>query len=69
MLEGFSAGLYYGRSLQFKLNCIIEENISEIDETLAMILDPDMRQLDVYPMGYPDVDLDSIDQDWLMENL
>jgi len=43
MLEGFSAGLYYGRSLQNKLNLTIEENISEIDDTLAMILDPEMR--------------------------
>ncbi|MCF6407219.1 hypothetical protein L3C95_30260 [Chitinophaga filiformis] len=69
MLEGFSAGLYYGRSLQHELNDIIEKNISEIDETLAMILDPEMRQLDALPQGYPDADLDSIDHDWLMENL
>ena len=69
MLEGFSAGLHYGKYLQHGLNVIIEKSIVDIDETLAVILDPEMRQLNELPSDYPDVDLDSIDHDWLVENL
>lgn len=69
MLEGFSAGLHYGKHLQHGLSVIIEKNIADIDGTLALILDPEMRQLNAPPSDYPDVDLDSIDNDWLMENL
>lgn len=69
MLEGFSAGLHYSVSLQSELNAIIEKNISEIDDTLAMVLDPEMRHLDTLPPDYPDADLEEIDQEWFMNNI
>lgn len=40
MLEGFSAGLQYSFYLQHQLKEIINNNVSEIDETLWLILDP-----------------------------
>lgn len=69
MLEGFSGGLYYSISLQSELNAIVGKNISEIDDILAMILDPEMRHLSTLPPDYPDADLDAIDHEWLMDNL
>jgi hypothetical protein len=68
-VEGFSAGLSYSHYLKKKLKDIIKSNVEEIDETLCLILDPtkstiEKREL-VENYKYPDVDLDTLDADWL----
>ena len=72
MLEGFSGGLYYSFYLKSKLKSVIKENLEEIDETLWLLLDPLKRYIDkevlIGEYNYPDVDLDSIDYEWRMEN-
>lgn len=70
MMEGYSAGLYYGYSLRHELNMVIDNSmaLAHIDDILWTILDPSKRHLDAPPADYPDVNLDNIDHDWLMEN-
>jgi hypothetical protein len=68
MLEGFSAALYYSFFLQGQLKEIIMNNLSEIDETLWLILDPQKREFAKDKINYPEADLDSIDLEWLTEN-
>lgn len=68
MLEGFSVALHYGWFLQHKLNSVIKENITEIDDTLCTILDPENRVFDKELIKYQDVDIDRIDREWEMEN-
>lgn len=66
--EGFSAGFSYSQYLQYNLNEIIKSNLSHIDETLCLILDPERRSFTKAEINYPDADLDSIDLYWRMEN-
>jgi hypothetical protein len=68
MDEGYSAGLYYSFYLQGQLKEIIKNNLSEIDETLWLILDPEKRDLGKAEINYPEADLDRIDLEWAMEN-
>lgn len=68
MLEGFSTALAYGWELQGALKSVIKDNLSEIDDTLWTILDPEKRILDKALINYVEEDLDSIDLDWRMEN-
>ncbi|WP_276501832.1 hypothetical protein [Terrimonas pollutisoli] len=68
MLEGFSAGLHYSFYLQRQLKEIINNNLSEIDETLWLILDPTKRELSKKEINYPDADLENIDLEWRMAN-
>ncbi|WP_162903286.1 hypothetical protein [Taibaiella koreensis] len=68
MLEGFSAGLHYSYYLQRQLKEVIAGNLSEIDETLCLILDPAKRTFSREEIGYPDTDLDRIDLEWRIES-
>ncbi|MBO9731470.1 MAG: hypothetical protein J7623_22710 [Chitinophaga sp.] len=68
MLEGYSVALSYGWSLQHKLNSVIKDNISEIDDILCTILDPENRFFDKELIKYPDMDIDSIDREWEIDN-
>ncbi|MGV6862220.1 MAG: hypothetical protein ACWA41_10630 [Putridiphycobacter sp.] len=72
MLEGFSVGLIYSQYLQSELKGLIEDNLDNIDNTLWLILDPQLREIDIEELkskyNYPDVDLDKIDLDWRIEN-
>ena len=68
MLEGFCSGLHYSFYLQSELKKIILDNLSEIDETLWLILDPLKRELSKEEIGFPDADLESIDLHWRMAN-
>jgi len=69
MLEGFSGGLHYAKYLQYQLNTIIKDSLTEIDDTLWVMVDPERRTLDVLPAGYPsDEDVRSAELDWLMDN-
>lgn len=51
------------------LNRIIQENIVNIDDTLAMLISPEVAAFSVEQLvqdyGYPDVNLFEIDVDWL----
>ncbi len=68
MLEGFSTGLHYSFYLQEKLKKTIKNNLSEIDETLCLILDPTKKTVDKDEINYPEADLEDIDLEWRMEN-
>lgn len=68
MLEGFSAGLHYSFYLQRQLREVIKANLSEIDETLWLILDPAKRDIDKSQINYPDADIENIDLEWRMAN-
>jgi hypothetical protein len=68
-LEGVNIGLRYSSKLEYELNTVIQEHIVEIDETLCLLMDPQKRQLEGFPPGYPDVDLDQIDRDWIYDNI
>lgn len=68
MLEGFSTGLHYSFYLQGQLKEIIKNNLSDIDETLWLILDPAKRELGKDEINYPEVDLDNIDLEWRIDN-
>lgn len=68
MLEGFSAGLHYSFYLQGQLKEIIKNNLSEINETLWLILDPAKRELGKDEINYPEADLENIDLEWRMAN-
>ena len=72
MLEGFSVGLIYSQHLQSELKNLIKENLEEIDNTLWIILDPKLREIDIEELknkfDYPDVDLDKIDLEWRIDN-
>ncbi|GGH70336.1 hypothetical protein HNQ91_002994 [Filimonas zeae] len=67
MSEGFSSGLQYSYYLQAKLKESISDNLTEIDDTLWLILDPARREVRIDEINYPDVDLASIDMEWKME--
>lgn len=67
MSEGFSSGLQYSRYLQAQLIESIKNNLSDIDDTLWLILDPARREFGVNEINYPDIDLKSIDHEWIME--
>ena len=45
MLEGFSAGLEYSFYLQKRLKEIITAHLTEIDETLCLLIDPQKRDI------------------------
>lgn len=68
MLEGFSIGLHYSQYLQKELKDIIKSNLSDIDDTLCLILDPKKRVFKNEEIDYAEVDLKSIDLEWRMEN-
>lgn len=68
MSEGFSSGLQYSFYLQRQLKDIIKTNLLEIDDTLWEILDPYKREVSKKEINYHEVDLESIDLDWRMEN-
>lgn len=68
MLEGFSAGLHYSLHLQGKIKEIIKNNLSEIDDTLWLILDPTKRMVNKGEINYPEADLETIDIEWRMAN-
>ena len=68
VLEGFSTGLHYSFYLQGQLKEIIKNNLSDIDETLWLILDPAKRELGKDEINYPEVDLDNIDLEWRIDN-
>lgn len=68
MLEGFSAGLHYSFYLQGQLKEVVNSNLSDIDETLWLILDPTKRVLNKGEINYPDADLENIDLEWRMAN-
>jgi hypothetical protein len=68
MLEGFSVGLHYSFYLQGKLKEAIKNNLSEIDETLWLILDPLKREIDKQTINYPEADLIEIDLESRMAN-
>lgn len=72
MLEGFSPGLQYSLYMQHQFKQKTLESLSEIDDTLWLILDPERRDIPkdtlISQFNYPDIDLKSIDLDWHMEN-
>lgn len=68
MLEGYSNGLHYSFYLQHKLKKTIQDNLTEIDETLWLILDPEKREISIEEINYPSEDLDAIDLDWKISN-
>lgn len=68
MLEGYSSGLHYSFYLQRRLKKTIQDNLSEMDETLWLILDPEKREISKEKINYPDVDLSSIDLEWSRRN-
>jgi len=72
MLEGFNVGLFYSQHLQSELKKSIIENLTDIDKTLVMILDPNAREFELEYLKsefqYPDIDLKKIDLEWRMDN-
>ena len=68
MLEGFSAGLEFSFYLQKKFNDSITSNLTEIDETLCLLIDPEKKNVTKEEIEYPDIDLETIDLNWRMEN-
>ncbi|RPD50228.1 hypothetical protein DNI29_05375 [Hymenobacter sediminis] len=72
MDEGFSVGLLYGKELGNKLKDLIRDNTECIDNVLWLILDPLKRDIEIEKLiqqyGYQDVNLDSIDLEWRIEN-
>jgi hypothetical protein len=68
MLEGFSTGLEYSFYLQKKFKEIILSNLSEIDETLSLLIDPGEKNINKEDIDYPELDLETIDRNWRMEN-
>lgn len=72
MLEGFSAGLMYGKHLQNKFKANVSSHLYEIDEVLWLLLDPEQREISmdtlISDFQYPDVNLDSIDLEWRIQN-
>lgn len=68
MLEGFSSGLYYSYHLQGEMNAIIESNTENIDNNLAMMLDPTGRDIPLTELiskyNFPDADLGKIDSNY-----
>ena len=71
MLEGFSVGLFYSQELQNQLKELIRANLSDIDDTLWLLLDPARRDVAlprlVQDYGY--ADLAAIDLEWRMSDL
>ena len=51
-----------------ELNRVIQENISDIDDTLAVLISPETAVFSIEQLvrdyGYPDVDLSDIEVDW-----
>ncbi|MBG8552566.1 hypothetical protein [Hymenobacter guriensis] len=72
MLEGFAVGLLYGQELANAVKRTIQQSTAEMDEVLGLILDPSQRVVTmdqlVNTYRYPNVDLESIDLEWRMEN-
>jgi len=62
------AGLYADRKIS-ALDAIIEQNLFLVEEPLATIISPENRSFQVTNLareyGYPDVDLDELDLDWI----
>ena len=68
MLEGFSLGLSYSKHLQRQLNETIVANLTQIDDTLWLILDPEKREFTNEEINLKAVDLESIDREWRIAN-
>ena len=68
---GFSMHRAYSDMLQYRVKKILDENLGEIDHTLWELLDPEKREIDkeilVRDYGYPDVDLEQIDLQYLRD--
>ena len=68
MLEGFEVGFLYSLHLQKQLQEVIKNNLSDIDEALCLILDPQKRVFTNEEINYTEVDLEKIDLEWNMSN-
>ena len=70
--EGYDFAVGYGGFFEDKLKTIIRDHLDEIDEILTLIIDPQKRKFDldllIKEHGYPDVDLEAIDLEHLIEN-
>ncbi len=74
--KGFDGGIdfavQYGAFLQNNLQTVINENIKEIDELLCLMIDPTNKIITekylIDSFNYPDVNLETIDLDWIAEN-
>ena len=69
---GFSMHRAYSDMLQYEVKKILDENLEEIDDTLWELLAPEKREIDkellIRDYGYPDVDLEQIDLQYLRDN-
>jgi hypothetical protein len=68
MSEGFSIGLHYSKYLQHQLKDVIRKHLSEIDNTLWLIMDPEKRDFRNEDIGFNEINLKRIDLNWEMED-
>lgn len=68
-LEGFELGVQFSFELQNEFKSVMIENLGEIDEVLAFMIDPQQRKVNPHDIKYPEFDFNSLDLEWRMEDL
>ena len=65
--EAFSIEDDYGLHLRKKIMEAMNSHLSEVDEILCLLIDPEKRELQEDEIGYPAFDLATIDKEWQNE--
>lgn len=72
LIEGFNIALFYSHKFQFESSEALKPIAQEIDETLALLIDPYQKSFTIEELiskfNYPNVNLNEVDSDWLMGN-
>ena len=63
-IEDFSIEDDYGLHLRKKVMEAMNSHLSEVDEQLCLLIDPEKTALQEDEIGYPDFDLAAIDKEW-----
>ena len=64
MRQEFSIEEDYSLYLTNKFMASLESNLSEVDEVLCMLIDPEKREFEKDEINYPNFDMDAIDKEW-----
>jgi len=64
MTEKFSIEDEYSFHLRNRFFKLMVDDFSEIDEFLCLLIDPEKRDFEEEEIGYPDFDLEAIDDEW-----
>ena len=62
--SGFSTSAFYNDHLQQQLKDTITNNLTEIDNTLCLILDPAKREFSNDEINFVEINMESMDMEW-----